>query len=535
MPAWHVLVWWVLLAVAFLGSALVVGRLDPRRRLVALRSRFYLGVPWGSILSLGVVLVVYLVVQEGAVHWERPLAIPFSAWSYLYPLGWLLAAFAHAGPGHLLSNLTSAAVLAPLTEYVWGHYPGTETEAWHADPRIRAFVLFPTFVLGIGVFTSLFTWGPVIGFSGVVFAFAGFVLVRYPLAAVIALAARSAVRTVVGALGEPVAVVETTASVSPPWWYGIAVQGHALGFLAGVLAGVALLRHRRLRPDPFRLWVGSLLVCLSLSLWAIWWVRGESTFVLYRALGVVLVVVLATLITAAPTASDRALVGRLTRRQVATALLVVPLVGMCLVAVPLNLTTVEAQPSEDAVTVGGYAVFYGEDVSNQLFSVVEIEAFGETTDVTTSGVIVVNEDRNVWGREVTKAELETHGEGTVRIGGLTWSETIEVEREGWVVGDDPVYRIHLEHDGERTVAYASDPAAVRGFIDGRAVAVVADEDGFHIELDGVVRAPVPDSGESVTAGGIVFVHEDDALYAVDGATTVVIAEEESYASSQEDR
>lgn len=547
----YALLWRTLLVLALLGSVLVLRRLDPETRwLERLRSRFYLGVPWGSILSLGFVLFVYLVVQEGAVRWTEPLAIPFSAWSYFYPVGWLFASFAHVGPGHLLGNLTSAAILAPLAEYVWGHYPDTKDGAWHADPRLRAFVLFPSFVLGLGVFTSLFTWGPVIGFSGVVFAFAGFVLVRYPLLVVVALAARSALRTVAAALDEPIAVVETTASVSPPWWYGIAVQGHALGFLLGVLVGAALLHHRGTRQDPLRLWLGSLLVGLSLSLWAVWWVRGAETFVLYRALGIALVVALATLVTAALAASDRQFVGTLSYRRTAVLLLVLPLVSMCLVAVPLNLTAVDGASPDEAVTVGDYTVFYDEEITNRTFSVVDVEAFGEATDVTASGVIVVSEERTVWSQEVTRAELRTHGEGSVRVGGLTWGERIEAEREGWVVDDDRVYRIWLEHDGERTVAYTSEPVVVPGSIDGHEVAVLAGNDGFRIAVDGEDRAPVPDLGESVTVEGIEFVREEaaedenesggeredgDVLYAVYGDTAIPIAEEERYTPDQVDR
>lgn len=541
---WIGLVWRAALILTFAVSLFVVRHLATNRRwLAALRSRFYLGVPWGSIVSLGLVLFVYLVVQEGALHWDEPLAVPFSAWSYFYPLGWLFAGFAHASPAHLTSNLTSAVVLAPAAEYVWGHYPDSrsETEPRYDDPRIRAFVLFPSFVLAAGVFTSLFSWGPVIGFSGVVFAFAGFVLVRYPILAVVVLAGRSAAHTIRAALGEPITVVEVTATVSTPWWYGIAVQGHAIGLLLGVIAGVVLLRRRRIHPDPLRLWLGSLLVGLGLSLWAIWWVRGASTFVLYRALGVALVVAMATLIAATLAANDRPLVGGLTRQQVGLSLLVLPMVVMCLVAVPFNLTVVDAQSPDDAITTGDYVVFYDEEVEDRMFSVVDIELFGETTDVTTSGVIVVNGERQVWGQEVSKVELQTYGDGVVRVGGLTWSETIEAERDGWVVDGEPVYRVWLEHDGERTLAYTSDPANARGAVAGHEVGV-ATGDRFEITLDGEARAPVPDPGESVAVEGIEFVREvdgdvdgeGDVLYAVVDETRMPIAVEETYTPRQED-
>ncbi len=526
---WVPVLWRILVVLSLIGSALVVHQLArPEGRWIGtLRSRFYRGVPWGSILVLGFVLFVYLVVQEGITYWEEPLALPFSAWSYFYPLGWLAGSFAHASPAHLSGNLTSAVILLPVVEYVWSHH--ADGESWRANPRVRAFVVFPLSILGLGVFTSLFSWGPVIGFSGPIFAFMGFVLVRYPLVAVIALAVRGAVQTVTAALGDPIAVVEASASVAPPWWYGIAVQSHLLGFLVGVLAGVALLGRRSIRPDPLRLWIGSLLVSLQLSLWAIWWIRGASTFVLYRALGVVFVIALATAITAAATATDHPFVGSLTPRQAAAAVLVIPLVGTCLIAVPLNLNVVNANPPAETITVGEYTIFYDENVTNEMISVVNVEAFGETTNVTTSGVIVVNEDREIWSREVSKAALETNGNGTVRVGGLTWSETITAHREGWVVGNETAYRIELAEDGERVPAYTSDPASVRGTIDDRSVSIVPESQAFYISLGGGDRAPIPDPGESTTIGDIEFVRNDTALIAAEGDTRVVIAERETYA------
>ncbi|MDL5360729.1 rhomboid family intramembrane serine protease [Halalkalicoccus sp. NIPERK01] len=527
--------WQLLVVGVLIASALLALRLaGPERRVrSALRERFYLGVPWGSLLTLGGVLAVYLFVQRGLWHWNDPLAIPFSAWSYFYPLGVLFSAFAHVGPGHLLGNLTTALVFAPLAEYVWGHFP--ERTADHGpltDPRIRAFVVFPLGVFGAGIAMSLFTWGPVIGFSGVVFALIGFVLVRYPLLTVVALAARGAVRTVTDALGNPVNVVEVSASVSPPWWYGIAIQGHVLGFLVGILAGVALLRRRRVATDPLRLWIGTVLTTLSLSLWAVWWIRGPETYVLYRALGVALVVALAALISAALTASERPLAGSVTRRQAASAALVVPLVVMCLVAVPLNLAVVDSQPREASMTAGDYTVFYDEEVENRMFSVVDVEAFGETTAVTTSGVIVTSPDRHVWGQEVSTAELETYGDATVRVGGLTWSETVEVERTGWVVGDETVYTVWLESDGERTHAFDSEPASADAVVDGRAITIHSESGTFYVEVEdetGTERAPIPARGGERTVGGLSIENDEGTLVASDGRTVVSIAHEETYA------
>ncbi len=502
------------------------------------RDRFYLGVPWGSAIVLGTVLSVYLFVQGGLWHWRDPLSIPFSAWSYFHPVGMLFSGFAHAGPGHLLGNLTTALVFAPIVEYVWDHRPDSDDGDRLGDPRIRAFVVFPACVLGAGVVLSVFSWGPVIGFSGVVFALIGFVLVRYPMVTVVALAARSAVNTVVNALGEPVVVVEVTASATPPWWYGIAIQGHALGFLLGVLVGIVLLRHRGIRGDPLRLWIGSLLTGLSLSLWAVWWVRGPSTYVLYRALGIALVVALATLIAAALSASDRPLVGGLTGRRAAIGALVVPLAAMCLIAVPLNLAAVDGQPREAAVTAGDYTVFYDEEVEDEMFSVVDAEAFGETTEVTTSGVIVTSPERHLWSQRVSATELENRGHAAVRVGGLTWSERIEVERSGWEVGGETAYAVWLTHDGERTHVYDSEPASASAVVDGRTITLVPVSGTFSIEVEGggdTVRAAVPDPGTIRTVNGLAIENDGGTLVASDGASAVPIAHEETYVPRQDDR
>ncbi len=523
------LAWQVLVIGALAGSAWIALRLADRRVRPALCERFYHGVPWGSALVLGGVLSVYLFVQGGLWQFNRPLSIPFSAWSYFYPLGMLFSGFAHAGPDHLLGNLTTALVFAPLAEYVWGHVPESE-RVRVTDPRVRA-VVFSLCVFGAGVALSLFSWGPVIGFSGVVFALIGFVLVRYPLLTVVALAARSAVGTVIDALGSPVSVVEVSASVSPPWWYGIAMQGHALGLSVGVLAGVALLRRRGVRPDPLGLWVGSVLTLLSLSLWAVWWVRGEMTYVLYQALGIVLVVALSTLITAALAASHRPLIRTVAPRRAATATLAIVLVAMCLVAVPLNLTAVESQPREDAISAGDYTVFYDEEVENELFSVVEVEALGESTGVTTSGVIVTSPEREIWGRQVSAAALATDGEATVRVGGLTWSETIEAERAGWEVGDETVYAVWLEGDEKRIHAYDSEPAKANAIVDGRTITLHVEAGTFLVEIESDAdreRAPVPEAGETVELNGLSVRNDEGTLIASDGETAVPIAHEESY-------
>lgn len=534
---------------ALLGSLVVVWWIDrPAGRWGRqLRRRFAMGVPWGSLVSIGVVLSVYLFLQGGYWHWYRPVTLPYSAWSYFAPLGVLTGALAHAGPGHLIGNLTSAAVLLPLAEYAYGHFPsdrGSQSfDSWRTNPWIRALVLFPAGVLAVAVLTALFAWGPVIGFSGVVFAAAGFALVRYPIAAVVGMLGSEVVTLIYRSLENPVIQQEATTRFVRPGWAGIAVQGHALGLFLGVAAGLAVI-YRRSDADPpsaLRLWLGTLLAGMALGLWALWWVRGGDTYVLFRAAGLAFVAVVGMLVVGPVVASDRPVTrrysGKLTRKQVATVAFLIPLLVMGLVAVPLNLNVVEDDglPADATrVEAGDYTVAYAEDVPNRMINVVDVSLFGESTAVRTSGVIVVNEKRNIWSREVSPGQLAHSGRATVVVGGPGWREVVVAEREGWSVAGGPTaYAVTIGKPGEpKELAYESDPARADPVLAGFNVSIVPEDGEFYLRLSKngsvVHRVGVPADGESVTAGGITFTRDGPALIAEVGDTRLQIANEEQY-------
>ncbi|WP_158057001.1 rhomboid family intramembrane serine protease [Halorussus halophilus] len=607
----------VAIPLAFLLSVVLVWVLDrPRGRWGRkVRSRFLLGVPWGTVVSVVAVVSVYLFVQQGWDHWFNPVTLPFSSWSYLYPTGWLLAPFSHNGASHLVGNMTSTLAVAPLAEYYFSHYPTKRGErsfgSWRTNPWIRAFVLFPVGVFVVGLATSIFAWGPIIGFSGVVFAFAGFAAVRYPLGAVVALSVQSLVRTVYLAMRDPVILGTARPGFNTPWWYGIAVQGHALGLFLGIVLGVALLYQRRERPSALRLWTGLTVMGTSMSLWALWWYRGESTYVLYRGLGIVFVVVVALLATLAARASDRSLpavptrrhasVGLasilvlgwalwrtlgapaaflqtvpiagyeisalsllfgtvfvaisavgvvssekpllpqtgITRKQTAYVALMLPLAVFAGVAIPVNMTDV--QPSADApgegptIDVNGYTVTYAESVPNEKVSVIDVSLFGETTDVQTSGVIVVNPDREIWARAVSKGQLAFTGRTGIRVGGVGWSEVVRVNRAGWkTVHGETAYQVWLkgpEMEGWRHT-FASDPATAGPTLEHKDFAVVPQNGKFFLRLSEnnstVATAPMPAKGENVTIEGIEFERKGKQLFAETNGTRIRVAAKESY-------
>ncbi len=306
----------VAVAAALAGSIAVVRRLHrPERRWRdVLRTRFVYGVPWGSLVVIAFVLCVYLFVQSGIADFDDPVTIPFRSWSYFYPIGMVTAAFSHAGPGHLIGNLSGTLVVAPLAEYAWGHYPDARAsrraDSWRTDPRIRAVVLFPLAVIGVGLATSLFALGPVIGFSGVVFALAGFALVHYPIVTIVGtLGVQSVVLRLYYALQDPIRIYTAQPSPpSPPSWAGIAIQGHALGLFLGFVLGIALLERRGARPNPLRLWLAVLLFGFSKGLWAIYWFGADNSYILYQGPGIAIVSVLALVVTLSMTASETPLV-----------------------------------------------------------------------------------------------------------------------------------------------------------------------------------------------------------------------------------
>ncbi|MFC6794531.1 hypothetical protein ACFQFH_09530 [Halobaculum halobium] len=135
----------------------------------------------------------------------------------------------------------------------------------------------------------------------------------------------------------------------------------------------------------------------------------------------------------------------------------------------VNLVAVDDEPLPgDPVEVRGYSVTYAENVENGMVSVIDVDAFGETTSVTTSGVVVRNPDRGVWTTAVSKGRLAFSGRQRVVVGGVGWREVVTVTRRGWttVGGDGPAYRVTLAHGNETTLAFRSNASTAEPQIGG---------------------------------------------------------------------
>ncbi len=567
-----------------LSVGILVQLTHPERFVSQLKRRLVGGVPWGTLIVCVLLVVVYYGLQDGRADPNDPIVLPFRAWSYLDPFGMLFAGFSHAGFSHLTGNLLGTLAFGSLAEYWWGHYTdsdrasSTAQQLW-TTPTVRAIVIFPAITILIGIVGTMLALGPVIGFSTVVFAFAGFGLVRYPLVVVLASVGQGVLSRLLDAALVPQQIAVAESSFSTPWFASIAVQGHAIGLLLGVLVGLALLWYRNEpHPPASYLWVGVLLFAVSRSLWAIYWFRGNDVYVLYRALGLALVFVLVAIVTYAVVARDEPMVptqatpnprtiteqfDSMTYRQFGLIVLLGGALVVAAPAVPVNLTTAgEADLPGDPIEINGYELTYGEDVPDGQRSVIPLEGFGETTELNTSGVIVRNTDRHIWSTETSAGRLADSGETTLRVGGLGWSETVEIDREAWsTVGGGSTYRVSLTHNNDTETPFAAEPATADPIVGGHRVSINATEEAFFVSLEAVeadtpanetapsgtnetnreipetdivIEEPtdpadseplrLPDRNESVTIGSIRLVNQDDRLIAIEGSTALTVAE-----------
>lgn len=498
-----------------------------------LSTRFIMGVPWGTLVVVVGLFFVYLVFQHGLWDWYRPVVVAFTAVSMWDPTGWVLAGFSHASPGHLRGNVTTTLVFAPIVEWVWSHYPRDQRDhrwSWTAHPVVRAVVLFPLGVAAIGILAVLFSWGPVIGFSVAAYALIGFAVVHFPRMTLLALLVREAVRFVWRTATNPVEFGRTTVRVVEPSWYGTAVQGHLVGLLLGVLVGVWWYRtYGGDRPAPSMVFFASALTGTYLSVWAIWWVLGGGQFVLFRGAGLIVVLVVAATITLAvhpPTIEiDR-------YRRTAVVLIVIAVLGMGVIGIGLNLAVSESPPGDPAHSVQDYDIYYGEDIPDGMVNVVDIDAFGLTTDVETSGVIVVSQERKVWRQTVSDSELETHGSRSFNVGGLGWSETVHADRRGWVpLGHQPVYHVRISAGDESSIAFESDSQPIRAVVDNHTFSLSATNGTFYVNVErgsDQTSVPIPADGEAAAVYDIHIVRQGPELIVTTGETAMPIATIERY-------
>ncbi|MUV48447.1 rhomboid family intramembrane serine protease [Haloarcula sp. CBA1122] len=541
MPAW--LPWQeAVVLIVVLAVLVAVRRLSAARPGDGVRARLFLGVPWGTLLTMAGVLAVYLFLQGAWWHPRNPLVTPFRTWSYFYPFGMLTGAFTHGSQGHITGNLMGTLVYGTVAEYVWGHYPrkrGVQTfTSLRTNPFARILVV-PVAMFVVGVFSAVFAIGPIVGFSGAVFAVAGFALVTRPTLFLGAFLGNRVLDLLYSALRYPVSTASGQTRFVTPWWSNIAIQGHAIGILAGVIVALALLWNRDERPDTLRVFFATLVFAVAQGLWAVYLPLGGGRFRLFRWAGTALVFVLALVVAAATVGSDRSFRPGFDRRpaSLAVVVLLVVLGALSLAAVPTNVVDLQDdQLPEGGIEVRDYVVTYDENVPNAYFESIWVPTQREGASVNASGVIVASAEREVWIAAVQPGQLAVDGQERVTVGGPTWRESVYANRVDWsVLGNDSVYRVQLRREGgQPRTAYTSEPSTADVILDGRNVTVAAQQNGFDVSVtrgnETVGQAPLPANMTQTRIGGLTFERNRSRLYAGTDGTRVKIAERRQQAA-----
>ena len=516
----------VLLLFVLVGIGALISRFSDVDLLDSLRERFVYGVPWGTAIVIILLYFIYTVVQ-GAGSPGGPIVEGFRSWSLWYPQGTIFSSFTHASDGHLRGNAFGTLAFAPIAEYAWRHYPDDNARIQHPIARIGVFVLA---VFLVGIAGALFVPGAVIGFSGVVFAFAGFALVMRPVLTVFAILGVQAVRLLYNAIQDPVVTAATRPRIVSPSWADTALQGHLFGVLIGVLLAVFLLRLRNERPEFMYVFFAALVFAVTRSLWAIYWFLGSEEFILYQALGAAGVLVFAGLIavaTLSPTTRSR-LLPTVPLANVAVGILVVVVVILATSGLAYSLVTVSpGDDVENGIQVEDYRIAYVDSADDQYISALEIPGFGSPLSASASGIVVASDDRNAWGVAVSASRLEFNGGATVAVGDATWRELVRIDRNEWsFVDGNSTYRVSAEYEGEHLLHTAS-PAVSEMILNNATTQIEATAEGYElvVERNGQnERAVMPAHNETAKLGGISFERIDDDLFAEHEETRVRIAE-----------
>lgn len=544
-----------LLVTALALSYVVLTRVDDVDLFGRLRERFVWGVPWGTVIVvLGVYAVFHLL--QGAGEPGGPNMVGFRSWSVWHPETILLSSFSHASNSHLTGNLMGTVVFASIVEYAWGHYPTEEdvpdsswlarrsslfarVEAalfsgpWRASPYARiGFFVLAVFLVGIAC--ALFVPGAVIGFSGVVFAFAGFALVARPLLMLGGMLGLQALDLVYEGLTSPLAIAEADTRFVAPSWSNTALQGHLFGMLVGVLLAVVMFRYRNVSPRLRYVWFAALVFAVSRSMWAVFWFLGEAEFVLFRGVGAAVVLGLATLVTLAALGSDHSPVRRVDVpvRAIAVGVLVVVVAAIAVSGLAYNLVPVTPQEStQGGIDIDGYTVTYAEGVEDR-YTALDLPVVRDLLSVEMSGVVVTSDDRNVWALETPADELAFDGRAVVVVGDSTWREVVIINHTQWeVIGGNTTYKVYGQHwgvDDDQRLLFESDPAEAGVTINHSRVSIEPTAEFYDlvVERDNETlgREPVPSRNETATVGGIEFTRKGDGLVASHGGTEISIAE-----------
>jgi len=507
---------------------------DSQSLLTPLRRRFVRGIPWGTVIVLVVLWFVFRFLQGGAAD-DGPVFIAFRSWSLWYPQGIVLSSFTHSSESHLVGNLLGTVAFAPIVEYAWGHYPrageGGALPDWTDNPaaRIGLFVA-ATFLVGVG--SALFVPVAAVGFSSVVFGFAGAAIVLRPLLAAGAILGIQVLSLLREALLFPVATFRSQPIFASPYFVDVSVQGHLFGFLVGVLLAAVLLRFRDSRPDVRAVFFAAIVFLVTRSMEAVYWQLGNERFMLFRALGTAGVLVLASLVALSVTGRSRLPRVDLSVRRSAVAAVLVALLVLSVAGVVFNVGSVTAgEEAENGLEIRDYTVTYAENVPNQYLAGAPSPLGVGPQPVNVSGVIVLSEKRDAWEVVASRGRLTSEGRVEVVVGGVSWRQRLVVSRTEWEFIDGNVtYNVFAFGEGQDPVElFRAPPANTSTVVDNKTFSIEPAE-GFRnytltVQRGGeqIGSALVPENNETVEIAGLRFEREENALTVRHGNTSLRLA------------
>ncbi|MFC7072843.1 hypothetical protein ACFQJ7_13800 [Halovenus rubra] len=527
----------LLLMVAVAGSLLLVSRFDEHKSPFALaRKRLVLGIPWGTVL-VAVSLYLFYHGIQGPDNPGGTNVIAFRSWSLWYPQSLLFSWASHASESHLTNNLLATVLFGSIAEYAWSHYPtatGSQSFAsWRENPFVRILLfIFGTTVVGLAGAISV--PGAIIGFSGVVFAYAGFGIVARPLLMAGGILASEVLDLLYGGFTSPISLSKAESQFVTPWWSDTALQGHLFGLVVGVLLAVFLYRYRNQSLKLRYVWFVALVFAVSRSMWTIFWFLSETEFLLFRGVGAASVIVLASLIAIAGSPSDRPLwPGRISisLRAIGVTALVVIVVTVAIAGISYNVVNVTpGDEVENGIEVNGYTVTYAENVEDQYTSL-DLPVVNDLLTVKTSGVIVTSDKRNIWSLEESADGLAFDGYSVVVVGDSTWREVVVLNHTQWqVAGGNTTYKVygkHWQEMEEQRLLFDSPPAQAAPIINGSRFRITPSQEFYQIALvDGnetVRKKRIPPHNESVELGGVRFERDHSELIAVHRNTELSFA------------
>ena len=543
----------VALVFSLVLSAVVLSRYSRLEDPVGLlRERFVYGIPWGTAIVIALVYTVYYLVQGGGED-GGPIMTAFRSWSLWYPQGALFSSFAHASHSHLQGNVLGAIVFAPIVEYVWGHYRFEQENSseQHSDNETNSvrnrlvatppgrIAVFVAAVVVVGLLGSLLVPGAVIGFSGLVFAFAGFALVVKPLVTIVAILGLQVLRLLVRAFESPIVTATAEPRFVTPSWADVALQGHLFGVLIGAVLAVGLLRLRNQQPEIVYVWYAALVFAVTRSMEAVYWYLGTDQYILFRAVGTAGIILLAVVIAVAaagPRPGDNT--PRWQRlpalRSVAIGLLTVSLVVLSIGGFAYSIAPVSPgeeieAASENQLEVGDYTITYAEGVEDQYIGAVSVPPLWEPS-VTVSGVIITSDERNVWERAVSANELAFDGRVTIPVGDATWRELVHIDRTAWsfTEGNSTAKVFGTVSDESWTLLYRDSPAKSDVTVNNANLSIEPVDEFYNLTVerdDQVIDSKrLPTANETFTIDGVEYERVNDDLMVRHEGTEFTVAQ-----------